>query len=467
MGDVSSDHSQSSGDGVVEGTILPKRETISARGEHGSLGNPSLDLTQSIEPPGLSRQTAQSTIEYQPASHDYSSSGNLTPNPATLDMTEMTSALPSYPGPSRSFSQQNVQMQFIPTHQSQGMMYPVHQMPYVNTNAPGSSMYNMPYSQPFHSSYKHQKPQLQGNYSPYPASHHHHHHHQTGTRIHPQPSGYNQSYYTQHQYNPGYGELQAGTSNMRMEAQSRNLNNEYIRAQLAPVSTTREQENRRASMSYDVSSTIVDGSSRMKQSRAPLAGSDHGPARLSFAVSPSMPPRGPPRRPKQSGHALWVGNLPPSTNVLDLKDHFSKDATSDIESVFLISKSNCAFVNYKSEAACAAAVARFHDTRFQGVRLVCRLRRGASAASSGQSNPMSSRPGDEGQARGQEENRAPKVIEESLASRPQRSSRVPDRYFIVKSLTLEDLELSRRSGIWATQTHNEAALNRAYEVWNP
>lgn len=180
-----------------------------------------------------------------------------------------------------------------------------------------------------------------------------------------------------------------------------------------------------------------------------------------------MPPRGPPRRPKQSGHALWVGNLPPSTNVLDLKDHFSKDATSDIESVFLISKSNCAFVNYKSEAACAAAVARFHDTRFQGVRLVCRLRRGASAASSGQSNPMSSRPGDEGQARGQEENRAPKVVEESLASRPQRSSRVPDRYFIVKSLTLEDLELSRRSGIWATQTHNEAALNRAYEVWTP
>lgn len=181
----------------------------------------------------------------------------------------MTSALPSYPGPSRSFSQQNVQMQFIPTHQSQGMMYPVHQMPYVNTNAPGGTMYNMPYSQPYHSSYIHQNSQPQGGYSPYPASHHH----QTGTPIHPQPSGYNQSYYTQHQYNPGYGELQAGTSNTRLEAQSRNFNNDYRRAQLAPLSTTREQENRRTSMSYDVSSTIVDGSSRMKQSRAPLAGS--------------------------------------------------------------------------------------------------------------------------------------------------------------------------------------------------
>lgn len=114
-----------------------------------------------------------------------------------------------------------------------------------------------------------------------------------------------------------------------------------------------------------------------------------------------------------------------------------------------------------------AAVARFHDSRFQGVRLVCRLRRGTSAASSGQSNPMSSRPGDEGEARGQEENSEKKVVEESVVSRPQRPSRVPDRYFIVKSLTLEDLELSRRSGIWATQTHNEAALNRAYEVRIP
>jgi hypothetical protein len=52
-------------------------------------------------------------------------------------------------------------------------------------------------------------------------------------------------------------------------------------------------------------------------------------------------PRGPPRKPKQSGHALWVGNLPSATTVLALKDHFSREATKDIDSVFLISKSNC------------------------------------------------------------------------------------------------------------------------------
>src|ERR1700759_3915489 len=98
--------------------------------------------------------------------------------------------------------------------------------------------------------------------------------------------------------------------------------------------------------------------------------------------------RGPPRKPKQSGHALWVGNLPPGTHIMDLKDHFARDATNDIESVFLISKSNCAFVNYKTESSCAAAMNRFHDSRFQGVRLVCRLRRGsASPSTSSQTAP--------------------------------------------------------------------------------
>lgn len=41
-----------------------------------------------------------------------------------------------------------------------------------------------------------------------------------------------------------------------------------------------------------------------------------------------------------------------------------------------------------------------------------------------------------------------------------------DKFFIVKSLTVEDLELSVRNGIWATQSHNEEALNKAYEVSN-
>jgi hypothetical protein len=44
------------------------------------------------------------------------------------------------------------------------------------------------------------------------------------------------------------------------------------------------------------------------------------------------------------------------------------------------------------------------------------------------------------------------------------SADTASKYFIVKSLTLQDLELSVRNGIWATQSHNEDVLNKAFRV---
>ena len=147
---------------------------------------------------------------------------------------------------------------------------------------------------------------------------------------------------------------------------------------------------------------------------------------------------------------------------MDLKDHFSQDATDDIESVFLISKSNCAFVNYRSAAACAAALARFHDSRFQGVRLVCRLRKGFTAPGSGIGS-VTSRSQSRDEAADALGDDKPAVPEPTAAPRDE-GSQTLDRYFVVKSLTVEDLELSKQSGIWATQTHNETNLNQAFEV---
>jgi len=74
----------------------------------------------------------------------------------------------------------------------------------------------------------------------------------------------------------------------------------------------------------------------------------------------SMLPRGPPRKPKQSGFALWVGNLPRDVQLEDLKEFF---AIEGLESIFLIRKSNCAFVNYKTEEICSIALQRFNDRR--------------------------------------------------------------------------------------------------------
>ncbi|KAI9778174.1 MAG: hypothetical protein M1835_004993 [Candelina submexicana] len=186
-------------------------------------------------------------------------------------------------------------------------------------------------------------------------------------------------------------------------------------------------------------------------------------------MSSSMP-RGPPRKPKQSGHALWVGNLPPGTNVVDLKDHFSKEATEDIESVFLISKSNCAFVNYKGEESCAAAMSRFHDSRFGGVRLVCRLRRSSASPASGVPTGPASAPMQEiplpaalpGEIGVSSQSLGREVVDKAEEVH-ERDEKVKEKFFVLKSLTMEDLELSVRNGVWATQTHNEVSLNKAFE----
>lgn len=177
--------------------------------------------------------------------------------------------------------------------------------------------------------------------------------------------------------------------------------------------------------------------------------------------------RGPPRKPRQSGHALWVGNLPPGASVIDLKDHFSREATGDIESVKLISKSNCAFVNYKTQTACVAAMQRFHDSRYNGIRLVCRLRRTSAPGSSSVSTNVSPEavPGNAGSPSQHDlSNVSLSTSSSDGVSGTESATRGPARYFILKSLTLQDLEASISTGIWATQAHNEQALNAAFKV---
>ncbi len=174
---------------------------------------------------------------------------------------------------------------------------------------------------------------------------------------------------------------------------------------------------------------------------------------------------GPPQKPRQSGHALWVGNLPPGTTVDQLKDHFSRDATLDILSVFLISKTNCAFVNYSTESACAAALSRFNASRFHETRLLCRLRR-SSGADITASSPLALLPSFQPKS-------IPTQLETSeLQTRDpttpslegQHTGKIREKYFIMKSLTIRDLINSVAQGMWVTQTKNEGTLNRAFKV---
>ncbi|KAJ6086899.1 hypothetical protein N7467_005813 [Penicillium canescens] len=370
------------------------------------------------------------------------------PNPSLMNMGSMAYALPGHH--SQQYEQQ---MSQYPAH-GQGMMYP---MPPIPMAPYGHNTGGMAYAVPYPAYPPYAIPQHPGqaqhgtHYQPYVSN-------PSMQSVGPaQAPPYGSGYYPQSAYGAPCGVPLAG----RM-LQPGSISHAHKSPK--PGSLRKEVDKRVADLEYDVSKTIVDGSNPMKSVSQTLP-SDNS---LHSTQSTPTTPRGPPRKPKQSGHALWVGNLPPGANVMDLKDHFSQDATNDIESVFLISKSNCAFVNYKSAAACVTALARFHDSRFQGVRVVCRLRKGFSAPGSAPTassvNPRP-RPEDIATEPGDEPTITSEISSASPATGQQPPpARVVDRYFIVKSLTVEDLELSGQSGIWATQSHNEAAMNQAYET---
>ncbi|KAG6249442.1 hypothetical protein E4U24_002127 [Claviceps purpurea] len=167
--------------------------------------------------------------------------------------------------------------------------------------------------------------------------------------------------------------------------------------------------------------------------------------------------RGPPRKPRQSDHALWIGNIPPRTDIMALLDHVCKE-TQGLESLLLIPKSQCAFTNYKDEATCSAARQRLDNSEFQSVRLISRLRKNAArcSASTGQTTTRTERMIE-----------APtKPAEASSSGRhamKTNKENTVDKFFILKSLTIEDLDASVRTGKWATQSHNEKKLNEAFQ----
>jgi hypothetical protein len=194
-----------------------------------------------------------------------------------------------------------------------------------------------------------------------------------------------------------------------------------------------------------------------------------------------------------------VGNLPFNTSIIDLRDHFSKGFTRDIESVFLMLKSNCAFINYSTETACQEATDIFQNSQFMGVSLVCRTRKPKFSTDvvdehnnpkEEQSNPEEERnnPEEEQNNPEEEQNNSEEdirtqcssslsgetaflkesfgtaILEDEKTPEIKQRSQELDRFFVLKSLSVDDLYRSVRYGIWTAQNHNEELLNQAYYV---
>ena len=198
-----------------------------------------------------------------------------------------------------------------------------------------------------------------------------------------------------------------------------------------------------------------------------------GNVNIGMTISGPQPPsrplpsgtRGPPRKPKQSEFSLWVGSLPAGVRIEDVRDHFSQGAKEDIVSVFLM-KSNSAFVNYRTREATISAVQRFDGSRMSSgpLPLKCKVR---DPINERQSSVPTGPAAQTTALEAIQHNREVSARAVDASKPGAMGSTSPNKYFIMKSLTKEDLDTSVRDGVWATQPHNEDGLNRAFEVSSP
>ncbi|TFK97069.1 YT521-B-like domain-containing protein [Pterulicium gracile] len=198
----------------------------------------------------------------------------------------------------------------------------------------------------------------------------------------------------------------------------------------------------------------------------------------------------------RSEWVMWVGNVPSDSTHDELWQFFTRpeevadqndrgEGTSGGKpgaGIFLISRSSCAFVNLASEEQLDAAIFSFnglslrpHDPRVP--KLVCRVRRREDDMRAG----VGGQRGIGLHAKWLKEQQAMTRQDAAEPQRPRTISATsdtttddtnssfleryfPKRYFILKSLTQYDLDLSVTKGLWATQKHNEGVLDKAFRT---
>ncbi|KAK7441830.1 hypothetical protein VKT23_016491 [Stygiomarasmius scandens] len=256
----------------------------------------------------------------------------------------------------------------------------------------------------------------------------------------------------------------------------------------------------------------------------------HAPEKPGVAVRRPYHPNPPAHR---SEWVMWSGNVPSDATHDELWRFFNQsppDADSNdpnatstgVMSIFLISRSSCAFVNFESEAHLQAAINRFngvplrpHDPRCP--RLVCRVRKKDDDLKAGVGGQRGvgmhtkwvrdlkgkkSKPSIAGGVESSDQSDLDdsssavttpsiSVLSESGASEDSSGRAMrrgsgergtgsgssyastnsslltrhfPKRYFILKSLSQYDLDLSVQKGLWATQKHNEGILDQAFRT---
>ncbi|KIY71142.1 hypothetical protein CYLTODRAFT_144494 [Cylindrobasidium torrendii FP15055 ss-10] len=215
----------------------------------------------------------------------------------------------------------------------------------------------------------------------------------------------------------------------------------------------------------------------------------------------------------RSEWVMWVGNVPNDATHDELWRFFTESdgsqTTNGVVSIFLISRSNCAFVNYDSDATLQRGIAHFNGLQLRPSdsrcpRLVCRVRQKEDDLKAGvggqrgmgmhmkwvkqqqkekeqiEASDSSDAPPTSPSASSRRSIQSVLSDDDSANPRPPAKSSssgsfgsttssvltryFPKRYFILKSLTQYDLDLSLQTGLWATQKHNEGILDQAFRT---
>lgn len=245
-------------------------------------------------------------------------------------------------------------------------------------------------------------------------------------------------------------------------------------------------------------------------------GSERAPVRRSYHPNPPA---------HRSEWVMWVGNVPSDATHEELWRFFNvpyrsgDNTTTGVMSIFPISRSNCAFVNYSGQGPLEDSIKRFNGKQLRPAdarcpALVCRVRKvdddlkagvgaqrgmgmhtkwirdqkgklkaGPPSVTSATSTTSEDVPTTPSSASGDaitgmsnlsissDEHTTAGLKGHSSSSGSYAStnsslltSHFPKRYFILKSLTQYDLDLSVETGVWATQKHNEGILDQAFRT---
>ncbi|EXJ68470.1 uncharacterized protein A1O5_08263 [Cladophialophora psammophila CBS 110553] len=170
----------------------------------------------------------------------------------------------------------------------------------------------------------------------------------------------------------------------------------------------------------------------------------------------------------QGEFALWVGNIPPNTTIMSLRHYFSEPSPLDLLSISYNPDARYSFVNFSSESARLSAIKQAASRLFDGRRLDCRIRQGSMSRSTKVNYGLNNNRGPLNRSSSICCDRAKslwgKVEEFSHFPEADRSSWGKEKYFIIKSFSLEALYQSLETGRWHVPKRHIERLNHAFQT---